>query len=110
MTASRNDPGGTQIGVTWDVSTCVSTNYHVLYGDLATVSSYAIGGSACAIGTSGTYGWSGVPAGDLWFVIAADDGTSTEGSWGLGAGGERGGVSASGQCSMATRDNSGSCP
>jgi subtilisin-like proprotein convertase family protein len=111
MKASRVDPAGTSINVTWDVSTCASTNYHVLYGDLATVSSYAIGGSACAIGTSGTYGWSGVPAGSLWYVVVADSGTTTEGSWGTGVGGaERGGGSASGQCSMASRDNSGTCP
>jgi subtilisin-like proprotein convertase family protein len=111
MTGSRVDAAGTQIDVTWDVSTCSSTNHHILYGDLATVSSYAIGGSACLIGTSGSYGWSGVPAGDLWFVVAGDDGTSTEGSLGTGVGGaERGGLSASGQCGMSTKDISGSCP
>ncbi len=110
MQANRNDPGGTQIGVTWDVSTCVSTGYHLLYGDLATVASSTVSGSACAIGTSGAYTWSGVPGGDLWFVVAADDGTATEGSWGTGTAGERGGGSASGQCGMSARDNSGSCP
>lgn len=110
MQANRNDPGGTQIGVTWDVSTCVSTGYHILYGDLASVASYAISGSACGIGVSGSYTWSGVPGGNLWFVIASDDGTSTEGSWGTGTSGERHGGSASGQCGMSFRDNSGSCP
>jgi hypothetical protein len=111
MTGSRVDPAGTSINVTWDVTSCLSTGYHILYGNLATVASYAIGGSACAIGTSGSYGWSGVPAGNLWFVVAADDGTSNEGSWGTGVGGaERGGTAASGQCGMSTRDNSGTCP
>jgi hypothetical protein len=110
MTGSRANPAGTSINVTWDVSSCVSTGYHILYGDLATVASYAIGGAACGIGTSGSYGWSGVPAGNLWYVVAADDGSGLEGSWGTGTGGERGGGSASGQCSMSSRDNSGTCP
>jgi subtilisin-like proprotein convertase family protein len=110
MTGSRGDPSGTSINLTWDVASCAAPNYHLLYGDLATVASYAIGGSACAIGTSGTATWSGVPAGSLWFVIAADDGAATEGSWGTGAGGERGGGSVSGQCGMASRSNAGTCP
>ncbi|HEX4826058.1 MAG TPA: proprotein convertase P-domain-containing protein [Candidatus Polarisedimenticolaceae bacterium] len=108
--ATRNDAAGTQIGVTWDVSTCVSTGYHILYGNLASVASLTPTGSACGIGVSGSYSWTGVPAGNLWYVIAADDGATNEGSWGLTSSGERGGGSASGQCSMATRDNSGSCP
>jgi len=110
MTGSRANPEGTSINLTWDVSTCASTNYHVLYGDLASVASYTIGGSACAIGVSGAYAWSGVPAGDLWFVVAADDTISKEGSWGSATGGERGGASASGQCGMTTKETSDTCP
>jgi hypothetical protein len=110
MTGSRANPGGTAIDVTWDVSTCVSTNYHILFGDLASIASYTIGGSACAIGVSGSYAWGSVPAGNLWFVLVADDAISKEGSWGTGTGGERGGASASGQCGMTTRENSGTCP
>jgi hypothetical protein len=110
LTASRANPGGTSINVAWDVSSCASTSYHVLHGNLAGVSSYGISGSACAIGTSGSYSWSGVPVGSLWFVVAADDGVATEGSWGTGEGGERGGGVASGQCGMSLRDNSGTCP
>ncbi len=114
MTASRVDPAGTQIALTWDVSSCVSTNYHVLYGSLATLPSYAVGGSACLIGTSGSYAWTGVAPGDLWYVIASDDAIATEGSWGTShiahVAGERDGTTSSGQCSVAARDNSGTCP
>jgi uncharacterized repeat protein (TIGR01451 family) len=110
MTASRADAAGSSIDLRWDVATCASTGYHVLYGSLATVATHAVAGSACGIGTSGAFSWSGVPAGDLWFVVAADDGASTEGSWGAGATGERGGSSPSGQCGMAAKNLSGTCP
>jgi subtilisin-like proprotein convertase family protein len=111
MTGSRADASGATIDVTWDVSTCLSTGYHLLFGDLVAVASYAIRGAACAIGTSGSYSWSGVPPGNLWFVLAADDGVAIEGSWGTGVGGApRGGASASDLCGMAVKENTGSCP
>jgi hypothetical protein len=75
------------------------------------VATAAVGGSVCNLGTSGSASWSGVPAGDLWFVVVSDDGASTEGSWGTdGTGAQRGGAAPSGQCGMGTRDNSGVCP
>jgi len=111
MKGSRADAVGSTINVTWDVSTCASTDHHLLYGPLATVASYAISGSKCNLGLSGSATWSGVPAGSLWFVIVGDDDASTEGSWGTnGTGGQRGGTSPSGQCGMTARDNSGTCP
>ncbi|HEX4826023.1 MAG TPA: proprotein convertase P-domain-containing protein [Candidatus Polarisedimenticolaceae bacterium] len=110
MTATRSAADGSQIGLAWDVSTCVSTGYHVLYGDLAAVASSTVSGSVCGLGASGSYAWTSVPGSNLWFVVAADDGTATEGSWGTTSSGERGGTSASGQCGMSTRNNSGSCP
>ena len=110
MTGTRSDPSGTTIGLAWDVSTCSSTDHHVLYGDLANVSLSTVGGSYCNLGTSGTGSWTGVPAGDLWFVVVGDDDVSKEGSWGLMTSGERGGASASGQCGMTSRDNSATCP
>ena len=64
----------------------------------------------CALGVAGASTWSGVPAGDLWFVVVGTNGTGTEASWGLGTAGERGGTTASGQCGNAVRDNTGTCP
>jgi hypothetical protein len=111
MTGSRADASGGTIDLTWDVATCTSPNHHVIYGDLGTVASAAVAGATCNLGTSGSASWSGVPAGDLWFVVVGDDGGSTEGSWGTDStGAERGGSAASGQCGIATRDNSGVCP
>jgi hypothetical protein len=111
LNASRADALATTINVAWDVATCSSTDHHLLYGDLANVASSTISGSNCNLGTSGSYVWPGVPAGDLWFVVVGDDNAATEGSWGImGNGAERGGATVSGQCGMTGRDNSGVCP
>jgi hypothetical protein len=111
MTGSRADASGSTIDLTWDVSTCSSADHHLLYGDLANVASLAVAGAVCDLGTSGSASWTGVPAGDLWFVVVGDDDASTEGSWGTdGTGAQRGGSSPSARCGMATRDNSGVCP
>lgn len=111
MRGSRADASGSSIDLTWDVSTCSSPDHHLLYGDLGDVASAAVNGAVCDLGTSGSASWTGVPAGDLWFVIVGDDHATIEGSWGtVGTGAQRGGNAPSGQCGMATRDNSGTCP
>jgi hypothetical protein len=111
MKASRSDGTGASINLKWDVTTCSSADHHLLYGDLATVSSTAVSGASCNLGTSGASIWAGVPAGNVWFVIVGDDDGTTEGSWGTyGNGAPRGGTTVSGQCGVTTRDNSGACP
>jgi hypothetical protein len=110
MRASRADAPGTTIALTWDVATCASADHHLLYGDLSAVSTLAVLGAACDLGTSGSATWSSVPAGNLWFVVVGDDNASVEGSWGTDSGTQRGGVTPSGQCGMATRNNAGTCP
>ena len=110
-TASRVDAAGTIIDLTWDVGACVAADYHLLYGDLASVATLALSGSVCDLGISGTHTWTGVPGADLWFLIASDDDAQDEGSWGTdGGGAHRLGTTPSGQCLMTTRDNSGTCP
>jgi trimeric autotransporter adhesin len=110
MKASRNDFAGTSLGVTWDVSTCTSSNHHVLYGNLANVAAAAVTGSVCSLGVSGAATWTGVPAGNLWFVVVGDNNGTIEGSWGKTTSGERGGASASGYCGTTGRDNASTCP
>jgi subtilisin-like proprotein convertase family protein len=110
MTGSRGDVTGTVINLTWDVSTCSSTDHHVVYGDLANVSTALVSGGYCNLGASGSSAWSGVPAGNLWFVVVGDNDGTTEGSWGTTSSGERGGGNNSGTCGVTTRDNSASCP
>jgi len=65
----------------------------------------------CGLGPVGTYSWNATPAGDLWFVVVADDAGTLEGSWGTdSAGTPRNGSTASAQCGFASRSNAGTCP
>jgi hypothetical protein len=111
MTCSRAAQDGSAIAVRWDTTSCTAQNYNVLYGSLANLSSFALDGADCALGTSGQATWAGVPAGDLWFIIASQNGSGTEGSWGTtGTGAERNGTTASAQCGNNARSNAGTCP
>jgi hypothetical protein len=102
---------GDVIDVSWDTTTCGASDYNLVYGDLANVSSTSLSGSQCSIGTSGSFSWNGVPSGSLFFLVVGTDGAGTESSWGTDSlGGERGGVVASGECSTAIKDTSGTCP
>ena len=110
MKASRADAAGATINLTWDVSTCSSSDHHVLYGNLANVASSTVSGASCDLGTFGSATWPGVPAGSLWFVVVGNDNAVTEGSWGMMTSGERGGASASGRCALSARNNAATCP
>ncbi len=111
MTVSRGDAGATTLGLAWDVTTCASSDHHVLYGNLSSVASATVTGAVCHLGASGSATWNGVPASNLWFVIVGDDGGTTESTWGTDpTSGQRGGATVSGQCGMTARDNSATCP
>ena len=110
MTAARVDPAGSTLQLFWDVDTCPSPGYHVLYGQLESVATIVPTGAFCGPGNTGDTVWAGVPGGDLWFLVVSDDGATGEGSWGLtSSGAERAGNTPSGQCGLAGRDNGGSC-
>ena len=110
MLASRGDPAGSVIDLTWDVSTCQASDYHVLFGSLANVAGLGIDGGVCSIGTVGSFTWSSVPAGDLWFLVVGDDGATTEGSWGTDGSGEQRVGNTAGVCAIVSRDDTGTCP
>jgi hypothetical protein len=109
MLASRGATG-TAVNLSWDASSCVPAGAHVIYGPLSGLAAYQVSGGVCGIGSSGTYAWSGVPAGDLWFLVVADDGVSTEGLWGTASNGAANGSSPSLVCGMVHRVNLASCP
>ncbi len=100
---------GDTLELTWDAS-CAAAGYNLIYGDLSGVATYLLSGSECGIGTTGTYTWTGVPAADLYFLIVGTDGVDTESSWGVATSGERNGAAASGECGVASKDLSGTCP
>ena len=108
LTASRADPSTVQLG--WSTAACPATNYHLLYGSIETLPTYALSGAICGLGPLGSYAWPGVPSGNLWFVVVADDASSTEGTWGqTEPPGSRNGASASGLCGFTARTNA-TCP
>ncbi|MGD8396558.1 MAG: proprotein convertase P-domain-containing protein, partial [Candidatus Eiseniibacteriota bacterium] len=107
MRADRLVPDGSEIAVSWD-DQCAATATKLIYGSLADVGSASIGGALCDVSTP--HAWSGVQAGDLYFLIVGSDGSGVESSWGSGSGGERGGLAASGTCGDTVKEISGSCP
>jgi galactose oxidase-like protein/concanavalin A-like lectin/glucanase superfamily protein/Big-like domain-containing protein len=109
MRASRGATAGA-IDLTWDVSACAPAGHHVVYGNLSGLPTYQVAGGVCGLGGSGTFTWNGVPAGDLWFVVAGDNGLTTEGSWGSASTGPMKGATASQVCGMTARVNLTTCP
>ncbi|WP_448510547.1 hypothetical protein [Immundisolibacter sp.] len=111
MTASRATVSGNEVNVTYDASTCPAPSYNIYYGTLANVSSYGFSGSVCGIGSS-PYDWTGVPAGDLFWIIVGDGGTQ-ESSWGEkyenGSYSQRSAI-ASGLCGNTSIDTATTCP
>jgi hypothetical protein len=81
------DKGTGSIGVTYGVP-CAATDHRIVFGPLASVSTYGWSGAACGLGASGSATFD-PGAGDVFFVIVARDAT-VEGSYGTnGAGVER---------------------
>jgi subtilisin-like proprotein convertase family protein len=100
--------GGVHLG--WGAGACPAPNYHLLYGTLAGLPTYTLSGSVCGLGPVGSFDWSALPAGNLWFVVVSDNADTTEGSWGTGTAGERNGTTASATCGFTQRNNTGTCP
>lgn len=111
LRADNLDAAAGSIQVNWDASSCPAPDYNLLYGDLSNVSSYALGGASCSMGTTGSHTWTGVPAGDLYFLLVGADGVGSESSWGRdGAGQERNGPAASGLCGATVKNLAATCP
>ena len=112
----KNDGAAEAVAVDFDSTSCPSSRYHILYGWGENLAGWTVSGNGgCDLApSSDATNWSGVPdpVGHtfLWFLVAGDDGAGTEGSWGLTSGGsERGGTSASGECSCTVKTTTGVC-
>lgn len=92
MTVSALDVAGTTLQVTFDTAACTGdTGWHIVFGqktDLPTgaAGSYAVDGGVCGIGQS-PFTWNQAPDandgfGLIWWLVLANDGATTEGSWG----------------------------
>jgi len=120
----RLDEPGTSLSVSWDTSCSDAVDYHIVYGfgsqlPGAPGGTFGTSGGACAIGSTSPYVWVGVPdpaadaSGLLWWLILADDGQGTEGSWSPDSAGiERSGPGIDGsstQCGITVKDVTNHC-
>jgi len=97
MLASFNKTTGA-IDITY-AAPCSAANHRVVYGPLASVTTYGWSGTACNLGTTGSASFD-PGAGSAFFVIVADDAVA-EGSYGTnGAGAERPEASGVGACDL----------
>jgi len=111
LRAARLTAAGDPMQLSWDATSCPSTDYNLIYGDLSNIASYGLSGAVCSMGTSGSFEWVGVPAGSLYFLVVGTDGAGMESSWGLdGANQERNGSVPSGSCGVTIKNASGTCP
>jgi len=99
---------GADLALTWDSTTCPATEVHVYWGNLGSYAAFA--GGVCGLAPTGTATVS-LPD-NVWLLVVATDGSSTDGSWSRdGAGGELIYSGASAACPAITRhDTSRVCP
>jgi len=124
MLVAKTVPDGSTLNLDWDVTTCSgNADHHVVHGfgsdfPPAIGGTWSPSGGECLVGAP-PFAWAGVPdptvdpTSLLWFVVVADDGATTEGSWGEdSAGNERNGPGAggsSGNCANV-KDLTNVCP
>ncbi len=98
---------GGDVTITWDATTCPPAGTHLVWFDLATLSSYTVSAETCVTGTTGS--WTGAPpGGSVAVIVVSDDAAATEGSHGVdGAGNER--PSRSLACGFTSKSTAGTC-
>ncbi len=94
--------------VNWDVSSCPSPGYHLVWYDLWSIGAYTIDTVDCVLGTLGDQVVV-PPGGSVAAIVVSNDGASVEGSHGLdSAATER--PSAAESCGMLEKNADGTCP
>lgn len=102
------------LAVTYDTFSCPvsQSQYNLLYGNLDDVSTYGFAGSVCGVDADGSFTWPSPPAGNLFFLLVAENG-ALESSWGKKrtAGGEsERSTSPSGYCGSTAIETTSTCP
>jgi hypothetical protein len=104
----RVERAGGNVTIAWDVSSCPPGGNHLVWYDLATIASYTIRQTTCAIGTSGA--WTGpAPAGSVGVLVVSDDAVNTEGSYGPNSAGQER-PSSTTACGITAKNVGGTCP
>ena len=105
MTAQRGS--GASVAVTY-AAACGATQHTVYAGNLATLRPGGLAWSQrfCSLGATGTLSFT--PTGNVYFVVAGNNGTN-EGSYGRTSSGERPAAGSGGACTY-TQNLSGTCP
>ena len=94
-----------------DHGSCPAAGYNLLFGNLENVASHSLTGGRCGLGSTGSYAWTGVPQGNLFFLVVGTNGMGTESSWGRDSEGlERQGDNASGACLVWQKNTAATCP
>jgi len=125
LLVAKLDPQASTLSVAWDATACPeAVDHHLLYAVGSRLPAtpggfYFPQGGECSLGLVSPHVWNAVPdpSGDvtrmLWYLVVANDGVSTEGSWGQdSAGNERsnfGATGASNRCGMSEKDLGNTC-
>jgi plastocyanin len=122
MTVAKLDTAGADLSIAYDTGCAGANGHDIIHGTgvhlpVAPGGSYASAGGRCGIGANSPFAWTATPSplsGDfVWWLILAEDGSGTEGSWGKDSGGfERDGPGmngASGQCGNTDKDLGNIC-
>lgn len=123
LRVGKLDSSGSGLSVVWDTTSCMGADgHHIVFGFGSQLPSgpagvYSLGGSECSV--TSPFQWvhspnpSSDPTGLLWFLVIANDGSTTEGSWGNDSNNhERSGPAvggASGQCGFGTKSLANGC-
>jgi len=115
MQASKVAADGSTINLTWDTTTCTDANYNLYWGNGSDLSTYALQGSVCGLGNTGSasgLAMPAVPSGQsfIWWVIVGTDGSQMESSWGKDSSGNERHPAASGQCGFTAKSTATTCP
>ena len=122
MTVAKLDAAGTQLSISFDITTCSGvTDRQIIYGNgsqfpTAPGGAFGLTGSVCSVGAS-PFTWNPAPEPDatglLWWLMTVRDTNNREGSWGKDSAGlERVGPAGDGssaQCGVTARDISNAC-
>ena len=124
MTVTPLDIAGTSLQISWDTAACNGdTGFHIVYGQKSDLPAapggmFSLDGGVCALGGTSPFVWNQVPeatdgGGLIWWLVLANDGSATEGSWGHGStAGERIGPGVDGSsavCGMTAKSLTNTC-